>query len=90
MDDPAARRPFAVSAFAPRGLARSFTIDIEPTGVLVFSTLAGFEHFAAELCVPADSETPPSDLSIAAPDVLAPVAERYGIQVVGPRTRARQ
>jgi mannose-6-phosphate isomerase-like protein (cupin superfamily) len=76
-------------AFAPRGLPHSFTVDIEPTRVLVFATPAGFEHFAAEMGSPALSETPPADLSVPSPDVLAPVAERYGIQVVGPPIRLR-
>jgi mannose-6-phosphate isomerase-like protein (cupin superfamily) len=74
-------------AFAPRGLAHSFTVDIEPTRVLVFATPAGFEHFAMELGTPADSEAPPSDLAVPAPDVLGPVGARYGIQVVGPPIR---
>jgi mannose-6-phosphate isomerase-like protein (cupin superfamily) len=81
--------PSGSFAFAPRGLAHSFTVDIEPTRVLVFATPAGFEHFAAELGVPAESETPPADLSVPPPEVLGPVGERYGIQVVGPPIRMR-
>jgi quercetin dioxygenase-like cupin family protein len=76
-------------AFAPRGLAHAFTVDVEPTRVLVIATPGGFEHFALELGVPASSTTPPADLAVPSPDVLAPVADRYGIQVVGPPLRVR-
>lgn len=75
--------------FAPRGLPHAFTVDVEPTRVLVLATPAGFEAFAAELGVPAESETPPADLVLPTPDVLGPVAERYGIRVVGPPMRVR-
>jgi quercetin dioxygenase-like cupin family protein len=76
-------------AFAPRGLAHAFTVDVEPTRILVLATPGGFEHFALELGVPASSATPPADLAVPSPEVLAPVADRYGIQVVGPPLRAR-
>jgi quercetin dioxygenase-like cupin family protein len=36
-------------AFAPRGIPHTFTVDVEPTRVLVFASPAGFEHFAVEL-----------------------------------------
>ncbi len=74
-------------AFGPRGIPHTFTVDVEPTRVLVFTTPAGFEGFAAELGVPALSETPPPDLVLPTPDVLGPVAARYGIEVVGPPLR---
>jgi mannose-6-phosphate isomerase-like protein (cupin superfamily) len=73
--------------FAPRGLAHAFTVDREPTRVLVLAAPAGFEHFAADLGVPALGETPRDDLVLPTPDVLGPVAERYGIEVVGPPLR---
>ncbi|MFN8621849.1 MAG: hypothetical protein U0869_14045 [Chloroflexota bacterium] len=63
-----------------------------PTGTLIVdpvTTPAGFEAFAAELGVPALSETPPADLTMPPPERLGPVAERYGIEVVGPPMRAR-
>jgi hypothetical protein len=50
---------------------------------------AGFEHFALELGEPAHEDTPPPTLAVPAPEVLGPVAERYGIEVVGPPHRAR-
>ena len=75
--------------FAPRGIPHTFTVDVEPTRVLVFASPAGFEHFALELGETAASDTPPSGLAVPAPDVLGPVAERYGIEVVGPPRRAR-
>jgi quercetin dioxygenase-like cupin family protein len=74
-------------AFAPRGIPHAFTVDIEPTRVLVFAMPAGFEGFAFELGVPATSDEAPAGLAVPAPDVLGPVAERYGIDVVGPPIR---
>jgi mannose-6-phosphate isomerase-like protein (cupin superfamily) len=74
-------------AFAPSGLPHAFTVDEEPTRVLVITTPGGFEAFAAELGVPALSEAPPTDLTMPAPEVLGPVAARYGIEVVGPPMR---
>jgi len=74
-------------AFAPRGIPHTFTVDVEPTRVLVFATPAGFEHFALELGQPAWNDMPPDDLAMPSPDVLGPVAERYGIEVIGPPRR---
>ena len=79
--------PAGSFAFAPRGVPHGFTVDVEPTRVLVFAMPAGFEAFATELGVPADSTSPPADLEVPAPDVLGPVAERFGIEVVGPPLR---
>jgi mannose-6-phosphate isomerase-like protein (cupin superfamily) len=76
-------------AFAPRGIPHTFTVDAEPTRVLVLASPAGFEHFALELGQPAASDTPPLDAAMPAPEVLGPVAGRYGIEVVGPPVRAR-
>src|SRR2546430_13269906 len=75
--------------FAPRGIPHTFTVDVEPTRVLVFAAPAGFEHFALELGGEATSDVPPPGLMVPGPDVLGPVAERYGIEVVGPPRRAR-
>lgn len=74
--------------FAPRGIAHTFTVDIEPTRVLVMATPAGFERFALELGIPAESESPPADLAVPPPTVLGPIADRYGIEIVGPPIRA--
>ena len=74
--------------FAPRGIPHTFTVDIEPTRVLVFASPAGFERFAIELGDAATSDVPPKDLAVPGPDVLGPVAQRYGIEVVGPPRRA--
>ena len=76
-------------AFAPRGIAHTFTVDVEPTRVLVFASPAGFEHFALELGEQAHDDTPPAGLAAPGPEVLGPVAERYDIEVVGPPARAR-
>ncbi len=74
--------------FAPRGIPHTFTVDVEPTRVLVFAAPAGFERFALELGGDATSDVPPPGLAVPGPDVLGPVAERYGIEVVGPPRRA--
>lgn len=44
-------------------------------------------HIAAELGVPAVSLQVPAGLSLPAPEVLGPIAERFGIEVVGPPLR---
>ncbi|MEW5990003.1 MAG: cupin domain-containing protein [Chloroflexota bacterium] len=72
---------------APMGLPHTFTVDVEPTRVLVLAAPAGFEHFALELGTAATSAEPPADLAVPGPEVLGPVAERYGIEVVGPPRR---
>lgn len=76
--------------FAPRGIPHTFTVDTEPTRVLVLASPAGFERFALELGQSAVSDFPPPGLAVPHPDVLGPVAERYGIEVVGPPRRASQ
>ena len=73
--------------FAPKGLPHTFTVDVEPTRVLVFASPAGFEQFATELGEPATSDERPAGLAMPPPDVLGPFAERYGIEVVGPPRR---
>jgi mannose-6-phosphate isomerase-like protein (cupin superfamily) len=73
--------------FAPRGVAHTFTVDVEPTRVLVFASPAGFEQFAVELGDPASDDERPPGLAMPHPDVLGTVAERYGIEVVGPPFR---
>lgn len=73
--------------YAPRGIPHAFTVAVEPTRVLVFASPAGFERFALDLGHPATDDTPPDDLVVPAPDVLGPVADGYGIEVVGPPRR---
>jgi mannose-6-phosphate isomerase-like protein (cupin superfamily) len=75
-------------AYAPKGLPHTFTVDIEPSRVLVFASPAGFEQFALDLGHPATGDDPPPGMAMPGPDVLGPVAERYGIDVVGPPVRA--
>ena len=74
---------------APMGIPHTFTVDTEPTRVLVFASPAGFEQFALELGEPATSDEPPPGLAVPAPDVLGPIAQRYGIEVVGPPKRTQ-
>jgi mannose-6-phosphate isomerase-like protein (cupin superfamily) len=75
--------------FAPSGIPHTFTVDVEPSTVLVFASPAGFERFAIELGEPASSDSPPAVLTVPPPDVLAPVAERFGIEIVGPPPRGK-
>ena len=84
---PASARSFV---FAPSGVPHTFTVDVEPTRVLVLASPASFERFALELGQPAASDVPPSGLAVPSPDVLGPVAERFGIEVVGPPHRAHE
>lgn len=79
--------PAGTFAYAPMGLPHTFTVDVEPTRVLVFAAPSGFEHFAMELGTPATSDTPPTGLAVPDPSELGPVAERYGIEVLGPPRR---
>jgi mannose-6-phosphate isomerase-like protein (cupin superfamily) len=79
--------PSGSFVFGPRGVAHSFTVDIEPTRVLVLAAPAGFEQFAVELGVPATSDEPPAEIPMPTPEVLGPVGHRYGIEVVGPPIR---
>ena len=72
---------------APMGLPHAFTVDTEPTRVLVLAAPAGFEHFALELGTVATSDEPPTDLSVPPPEVLVPIGRHYGIEVVGPPWR---
>ena len=74
--------------YAPRGLPHMFTVDVEPTRVLILASPAGFERFADELGVPALGDAPPAVLPLPTPEQIGPVAERYGIEVVGPPRRA--
>jgi mannose-6-phosphate isomerase-like protein (cupin superfamily) len=74
-------------AFGPRGVPHAFSVDVEPTRLLVFAMPGGFERFATELGVRAEGMTRPADLEMPPPEVLGPIAERYGIEVVGPPLR---
>lgn len=79
--------PAGSFAYAPKGVAHAFTIDVEPTRVLVLATPSGFERFAMELGVPAESDEMPAGLALPGPEVLGPVAARYDIEIVGPPIR---
>jgi mannose-6-phosphate isomerase-like protein (cupin superfamily) len=73
--------------YAPKGLPHTFTVDVEPTKVLLIASPAGFEGFARELGIPADDPARTTAPDLPSPDALAPIAERYGIEVVGPPWR---
>ncbi len=74
-------------AFAPMGIPHTFTVDIEPSRILVITSPAGFERFVFDLGVPATGDDPPAGLSLPPPEVIRPVADRYGIEIVGPPIR---
>jgi quercetin dioxygenase-like cupin family protein len=77
-------------AFAPMGIPHTFTVDIEPSRILVITSPSGFEGFVFDLGVPAVGDDPPAGLALPAPEVILPVAERYGIEIVGPTIRAAE
>ncbi len=54
-------------AFAPMGIPHTFTVDIEPSRILVLASPAGFERFVFELGVPATGDDPPAELSLPRP-----------------------
>jgi len=80
--------PAGAFAFAPKGVAHAFTVDVEPTRVLVFATPAGFERFAMELGVPAEGDEMPEGLVRPTPEIIEPVRARYDIEFVGPPMRS--
>ena len=77
----------AAFVLPPRGVVHAFTIDVEPTRVLIIATPSGFERFAMELGEPAESDEMPAGLTLPPPDVLVPAAARYDIEIVGPPIR---
>lgn len=87
VDDEAFTASNGAFVIAPMGRPHTFTVDVEPTRVLVMAAPSGFEHFALELGSPAVSDVPPAGLAMPGPEVLGPVADRYGIEVVGPPWR---
>ena len=79
--------PTGSFVFAPRGIAHAFTVEIEPTRVLVLAAPAGFERFMAEAGTEAIGDEPPPELRMLGPEILGPIGERYGIEIVGPPIR---
>jgi quercetin dioxygenase-like cupin family protein len=77
-------------AFAPMGIPHTFTVDIEPSRIHVITSPSGFEGFVFDLGVAATSDEPPAGLALPAPVVVRPVAERYGLEIVGPTIRAAE
>jgi len=73
--------------YAPLGVPHVFTVDVEPTRVLLITAPGGFERFAQELGAPAESDTPPPGLELPDPSVLGAVAARFGIEIIGPPRR---
>ena len=69
------------------GIPHTFTVDIEPSRVLVITGPAGFERFVFELGVPATSDEPPAWLAPPAGRGDPAGRERHGIEIVGPRIR---
>jgi quercetin dioxygenase-like cupin family protein len=56
--------------FAQRGIPQTFTVDTEPSRVLVFASPSGFEQFAVELGVPGLAGQMPSHLAMPSPEVF--------------------
>src|SRR3712207_5584356 len=57
--------------YGPKGVPHAFTVDIEPTRVLVLATPSGFEHFALDLATrPATSDEAPPDLAPPTPEAV--------------------
>lgn len=75
-------------AFAPMGIPHTFTVDIEPSRILVITSPSGFEGFVFDLGVPAPTDVPPPGLGLAPPEVIRPIAQKYGIEIVGPTIRS--
>ena len=80
--------PAGALAFGPMGIPHTFTVDIEPSRILVITSPSGFEGFIFDLGVPATDDEPPAGLSLPPREVILPIAERYGIEIVGPTIRA--
>lgn len=87
LDDVPYRAVRGSFVYAPMGVPHVFTVDVEPTRVLLIAAPGGFEQFAQELGIPAEGETAPTNLDLPDPSVLGPVAARYGIEVIGPPRR---
>lgn len=82
--------PAGALAFAPQGIPHTFTVDAEPSRILVITSPSGFEGFIFDLGEPATGDDPPAGLSLPPREVILPVAERYGIEIVGPTIRAER
>jgi quercetin dioxygenase-like cupin family protein len=74
-------------AFAPMGIPHTFTVDVEPSRILVITSPSGFEGFIFDLGEPATGDDPPAGLSPPPREVILPIAQRYGIEIVGPTIR---
>jgi quercetin dioxygenase-like cupin family protein len=74
--------------FAPRGLPHTFLVDSERARVLVVAAPAGFEGFVRALGVPTEVDAPPVDWERPSREEITSVAERYGIEIVGPPLRS--
>jgi quercetin dioxygenase-like cupin family protein len=69
-------------AFAPRDIPHRFTVDVEPTRVLVTTSPGGnFEKFVEAAGVPVESSRGPLPID---PPKLIELSEKYGIELLGP------
>jgi quercetin dioxygenase-like cupin family protein len=71
--------------FAPRGIPHTFRVESELVRWTILSSPASFAEFVLEASVPAESATlPPPGPPAIGPDELAAIAERHGIEILGP------
>jgi quercetin dioxygenase-like cupin family protein len=72
------------AAFASRGVAHSYRVESETARWLVIATPAGFDDFVREVGEPAPEETLPPEGRQHDPGLLAEIAARYDIELLGP------
>ena len=71
-------------AWGPRGIPHAFSADTDELHVLVVTTPAGLETYFAEVGEPAGSDSPPAPGWESPVGDEAPIAARYGIELLGP------
>ena len=70
--------------FAPRDVPHAFTVDVEPSRVLVVTTPAGFDRLVADAGVPVADSTGPLPID---PERIGPLQARYNFEILGPPIR---
>ena len=70
--------------YVPRNVPRTWRCDSSEGRVLSFTAPAGFEEFYREAGAPLADGDPLPERSEPDPDVVGPMAARYGTSIVGP------